>query len=427
MKKRILYLIVCIQTAIFCVGTTHAQPIQQQIWSDYVLEDKRARLDKDIRENTVARNFRLQIDSDNEHKFEDACLAISQFLFTGPEIMNGFNKMFAAYSWAEYDTKRALLEAVYAVYPNEYSDSVASKIKIETDADLFALNAVYLLRHDSSVNNQNDLKIAMVERFPGYDTIAVLAQLEKYINGYEASKHLRRPDLRSLFKHQRMIGRKVIYSLQRWNRDYPGLAIIQHANGEFARDNDGRLLVFQQLARSGSDLPYFLRNGSTPQGVYSLFGSAISKTKWIGPTPNLQMGLPFEHPWQRYFHQPLAPRQDSLQLYNQLFPPTWQKYEPMMEAWNAGKLGRSAIIAHGTTIDPAYFREKPFFPLTPTMGCLCAREEWDVKTGRLQLSEQFALVSTYISSPGKDGYLYVINLDDEQSPVSREEIEKIIK
>ncbi|RYG05196.1 MAG: hypothetical protein EOO02_04330 [Chitinophagaceae bacterium] len=415
------------QTVIFHVDCLYAQPLQQQIWSDYVLEDKRARLDKDIRENTVAKNFRLTIDGDNEHKFEDACLAISQFLFTGPQIVNGFNKMFAAYSWAEYDTRRALLEAVYAVYPNEYADSVALKIQTEIDPDLFALSAVYLLRHDPTVNNQNNLKIAMVEKFPGYDSIAVLVQLENYINNNDGSKHNRLPDLKSLFKHQRSTGRKVIYSFQRWNRDYPGLAIVQHANGEFARDKDGRLLVFQQLARSGSDLPYFLRNGSTPQGVYSLFGSAVSKTKWIGPTPNLQMGLPFEHPWHRYFHQPLAPRQDSLQLYKQLWPATWQKYDPIMEAWNAGKIGRSAIIAHGTTIDPAYFEGRPFYPLTPTMGCLCAREEWDVKTGRLQLSEQYALVNAYLSSPGKDGYLYVINLDNEQSPVSRAEIERLIK
>jgi hypothetical protein len=27
-------------------------------------------------------------------------------------------------------------------------------------------------------------------------------------------------------------------------------------------------MVFQQLARSGSDLPYFITNGSTPQGIF---------------------------------------------------------------------------------------------------------------------------------------------------------------
>ncbi|RYY18548.1 MAG: hypothetical protein EOO04_23770 [Chitinophagaceae bacterium] len=232
------------------------------------------------------------------------------------------------------------------------------------------------------------------------------------------------PDLKSLFAHQKTIGRKVVYSFQRWNRDYPGLAIIQHADGRFARDGSGRLLVFQQLARSASDLPYFITNGSTPQGVYSLLGTAVSKINWIGPTPNLQMGLPFEHPWSRYFHQPLAPRQDSLKLYRALFPANWQKYQPMMEAWNAGKIGRSAIIAHGTTIDPEYYKDKPFYPLTPTMGCLCAREQWNVTTGRLLLSEQYGLYSTYVNSPGKNGYLYVINVDDEDKPVSRAEVEK---
>jgi hypothetical protein len=138
------------------------------------------------------------------------------------------------------------------------------------------------------------------------------------------------------------------------------------------------------------------------------------------------MGLPFEHPWSSYYHQPLTPVQDSSAMYKALFPSAWRKYEPMMEAWNAGKIGRTAIIAHGTTIDPEYYAGKPFYPLTPTMGCLCAREQWNVTTGRLLLSEQYGLSSTYINSPGKNGYLYVINLDNQEKAVTRAEVEKLV-
>ena len=65
----------------------------------------------------------------------------------------------------------------------------------------------------------------------------------------------------------------MIYSFQRWNRDYPGMAIIQNGDGSFARDSLGNLLIFQQLARSASDLPYFITSGSTPQGIFSVQGT----------------------------------------------------------------------------------------------------------------------------------------------------------
>jgi hypothetical protein len=134
--------------------------------------------------------------------------------------------------------------------------------------------------------------------------------------------------------------------------------------------------------------------------------------------------MPHEKNWEKYFHQPIDSTQDSLQLYRQLLPYTWRNYLPMYESWNAGKIGRTEIIAHGTTIDPEYFKDKPYYPLTPTMGCLSAKELWNVTSGKLLVSEQLNLVSTYASTPEQKGFLYVINLDNQQKPVEREEIEK---
>ena len=99
----------------------------------------------------------------------------------------------------------------------------------------------------------------------------------------------------------------------------------------------------------------------------------------------------------------------------------------MTEAWNAGKAGRTEIIAHGTTIDPDYYKGRPFYPLTPSQGCLTAKEIWNVTTGHLLVSEQLNLVSAFMSTPGTKGYLYVINLDDQQKPVTREELEALVR
>jgi hypothetical protein len=275
--------------------------------------------------------------------------------------------------------------------------------------------------------------------------------LENYLSYHAAYTQGKMPDIREIFRYQRTIGHKIIYSFQRWDRDYPGLAIIQNADGSFVRDEQGRLQVFEQLARSGPNLPYFITNGNTPQGIYSIQGTDVSKIPFIGPTPNLQLLLPFEGGWKRYFHTVQEEEtkdqremgnvgmkrkagksqaedgdgagEDSLRLYQEMLPAGWRGYAPMMEAWAAGQIGRTEIIAHGTTLDPEYYKSKSFYPLTPSMGCLCAKEIWNPTSGHPLVSEQNNLVNAFLSTPGRKGFLFVINVDDQRKAVSRGEIE----
>ncbi len=410
---------------------TVAQQRREDIFSSFVTYNKRMMFDHELRQRVVANTFAMEPDSLNEYRFESACNAISQYQLTGDSIKAGLQKLFNRYQKLEYDTRRALLEAVYAVYPDEFLTEVNASLSNAVFPKLFAMSAAYLFRHNSSINNGNLIKISMVEQFPGYDTIPLLVELEKYINNHKQEVSSATPDLASLFQYNRHAKRKVIYSLQRWNRNYPGLAIVQYADGRFAKHPDGRLMIFEQLARSASNLPYFITNGSTPQGVYSLQGAAVSRNQLIGPTPNLQLTMPYEGSWQQYFQTPDSIPWDSTRnveaMYNQLMPTNWAGYAPMQEALNAGKIGRTEIIAHGTTINPEYFKNKPYYPLTPTMGCLCAKELWNIRNGRLLISEQFNLVSAFSATPGSKGLLFVINLNNQQKPVTRADIEMIVK
>lgn len=419
MKKPVLFLLI-----FFTSHVCTSQTSRNDIYTDFVLYNKRERLSKDLRENIIAKTFALQIDSSNEHKFESACKAVSQFMIANDDVEKGFKHMFDRYDLIPYPTKRAFLEAAYGVYPGVYHDRMQMILEKEENPTLFSMAALYLYRSDSSIENVNNLKIRMVERFPGYDTIAILSELETYLNHHSGFVHGKIPDMLQLFAHQQTHGRKVIYSFQRWNRDYPGLAIVQNADGHFMHNASGRLMVFQQLARSASDLPYFVTDGNTPQGIYSIQGTAVARNHYIGPTPNLQLLMPHEKTWEKYFHDAVDSIHDSLQLYKHLLPEAWKNYLPVYESWNAGKVGRTQIIAHGTTIDPEYFKGKPYYPLTPTMGCLCAKELWNVTSGKLLVSEQFNMVSTYTATPGQKGFLYVINVDNRQQAMTREEVEK---
>lgn len=420
--------IIILWAALFIIGDgALAQSKREDIYTDFVFYNKRARLEKDLRENIIAKTFSQALTKDNEHKFESACWAISQFQFKNESVETGFKKIAASYDTLDYDTKRAFLEAVYAIYPTEFKSTVQTIIKKETHPKLFAMAAAYLSRMDRSTDNIVNLKIKLVEQFPSYDSTDLLLELEKYLTNQNNSTRPVAPSLIELFKYQQQLGNKVIYSFQRWNRDYPGVAIVQNADGSFVRRADGRVMIFEQLARSGSSLPYFLTNGNTPQGIYRILGTAVARNNYIGPTPNIQLIMPFEDSLEKFFNYKWDSTIDPLHAYYSLLPASWKNYQPISEAFFAGKIGRTEIIAHGTTIDPEYFKDKPYYPLTPTLGCLCAKELWNVTNGRLLVSEQFNLYSAFTSTAGNKGYLIVINLDDQQKAVTREEIEKIIK
>ncbi len=410
---------------IFILQQVHAQFFKENIYSDFVLQQRREKFDAYMREKTINESFSLPLDSNSEYRYESALWAISQFQFTSNEIKSGLIKLFENYDSVEYITRRMLLEVVYNVYPSAFINDVKTLFQKETNAKLFAMQALYLFRNDTSFNNKNTLYRQLNKNFPFADTIPVLEELKKFIFNRNKFISAKTPDVRDLFSFQQNKRQKTVYSFQRWNRDYPGMAVVQNSDGGFVRDSSGRLQVSGQLARSASSLPYFITNGNTPQGVYRITGMAFSKNNFIGPTPNLQLLMPFEKDsfyWQSSFDS----NKTNYENYKDLLPVSWRSYEPMDEVFFAGKIGRTEIIAHGTTLDPVYFKDKPYYPFTPTLGCLCGTETWNVSTGRIIQSEQFNLANAFVSTEDETGYLFVINLDDKQQPVTRSEVEAIV-
>jgi len=184
-------------------------------------------------------------------------------------------------------------------------------------------------------------------------------------------------------------------------------------------------LVFQQLARSASNMPYFITNGNTPQGMFKVVGTAISHNQLIGPSPNIQMVMPFEND-SLFFGTDTLTTLQKQQLYRSLWPTVFQNHAPIWESYHAGYIGRSEIIVHGTTIDPDYFSEQSFFPLVPTMGCLSTYESWNIFNGRLLKSQQLQLTNTFFADGIMNGLLVVLEKDNVQQPVSLSEIESIV-
>ena len=117
----------------------------------------------------------------------------------------------------------------------------------------------------------------------------------------------------------------------------------------------------------------------------------------------------------------------DINMYKKLLPENFRNYNPMLQTYYAGKAGRTEIIAHGTTINPDYYKGMPYYPLTPTQGCLCTKEIWNESTGRLLESDQQKLSNAIVKAGGPYGYAIVINIDDRPEPVTINDIIPFLK
>lgn len=399
--------------------------LKDKIFSPYTIADTKA---ANRRATIIANAEALQTiaisDSENGEKIESALWAISQFLISTPKSDSGINRLVENYWSLDEPTQRALLEVLYGVYPKVYYTQVLNIMEASSHPKNVAMAAAYLYQAYPTPSTKKIIRQKATSLSCNEAQSVMISNLLKYIDRDTTDYSL--PPLDSLFAYQQVHKFKMIYSFQSFNRDIPGIAIVQNADGTFVRDSSGHLRMFRQLARSASNLPWFINNGSTPQGLYSITGTDVSRNVFIGPTPNLQMVMMNEVNPPTFTHYfPIVFNAPPERLYRSYFPDSWQHWSGLMEAYDAGKIGRTEIIAHGSTIDPEWYAGKPFYPLTPTMGCLCAREAWNKQNGRINNSDQLDLVNAFIETAGTKGYLMVINVDDKEISLKSNSIEQI--
>ena len=395
------------------------------LFSEVTKRQARSTARQFLEERTISETFSLPFLPENEARYQSAFWAISQFHFNGPEVLSGLAKAIGGFRRAGDETRRSCLEAMHAIQPDQFHPALLNWLPLESNPKVFAMTALFLHEKDSTL--RPEIVRLLAKRWPNHESHPILSVLKEHLIGATANRRMQPPPVTELFAHQLMSGTKNVYSFQRWDRDQPGLAVIQAGDGRFMRDSAGRLIMITQLARSGSNLPYFITNGNTPQGIFRILGIGISRNLYIGPTPNLQLLMPFEGPWIDYLLPESQDSADPALAYLERLPDSWRVHLPMREAWLAGRAGRSEIIAHGTTIDPDFFKNRPYHPISPTLGCLCGKEIWDPATGRLMESDQLKLAETYIRAKGREGYLFVVNLDDQSTPVRPQEVEKLVE
>ncbi len=371
---------------------------------------------KDLYENQINKNLSLPLNDKTEKNWMEAFDGMEVSLDANENYKAKMKTAFEEFFQRSASFQRYLLEAVYTLYPNDFYKEVLEVTTKTDNPKLFAMGINYSLQNKNNKFDKNYYLDLLQKKFTDWENNPILFSLDSYLNNHDENFSSERPSLSDLFSYKFGTNSTIIFSLQRNDRDYKGLVIIRKPDGKFLRNADGTIFNIPQLARSITNLPSYITNGNTPQGIFSIQGIDTSKNIFIGRTPNIQLVMPFESALSTFFHGKIKDDVWDINIYKNLLPETWRNYFPIWGTFYAGKAGRTEIISHGTTIDPSFYLGKPYYPNTPTIGCLCAKEIWSDDGTRL-ISDQEALVKALKSTGNLDGYIVVVELDNKKQPV----------
>jgi hypothetical protein len=417
MQKFILFLFLL--NACFSFNSI-AQPVAP-VYFKGAIKEKKITLQRNIVQNTITKNLSLPLNEETEDNWIDAFWGMELLRYQSPWAEGRIYIAFDSIEKRSIGFQRALLELVYTNYPTGFTRQVTALQNVTGNARIFAMCSEYQF-----LNNKNLLaglkpedKKTFLIKTPQDD--AVINQMIDHLQNIPLQKNTK--ILAAITSPYFLRGHTILYSFQRKNRNYPGLAMIRDSVGNFIQDDYGNTFSVPQLARSISNLPGYLTNGNTPQGIFRMHGFDTSSTTFIGPTTNIQLTMPFETSIPHFLmDSSITDKSWSEDWYKKLLPANLTYFKPLYESFFAGKTGRTEIIAHGTTVDPEYYSGQLYYPQTPTMGCLCTKEIWSETDGRRLQSDQLRLVTALQKAGGANGYCLVIEIDDEQKPVSLNDI-----
>jgi len=405
---------------LFCCNKSDAVA-QDNLYARYTTNENRDKIHKRLVNNTILFNLSLPLTDTTEEKWEEAFGAMEFLLYKNPMVDKKIEEAFENLQSRSKSFQRALLELAYTSYPSRYLTQTDDLLRGTNDPKIFAMSAEYILQSSQDSLTVETIEELMISKFSHQSTDPILVRLSEQLSEikFSSPSFIDNKFFTDILNRNFLPGNTIMYSFQRKDRDFPGLVVIRNKDGIFVRDS-AEIFNVPQLARSINNLPSYLTNGNTPQGIFRMKGFDVSMSMFIGPSPNVQLTMPGETSLINFFAD--SSIYDTIwnkEFYAKLLPMTLQNYSPLYHSYYAGLAGRSEIIAHGTAINPEYFKGKPYYPHTPSLGCLSTKEIWN---GRRLESNQKKLINGLLKAGGADGYCVVIELDDKKAAVTIEEL-----
>jgi hypothetical protein len=372
--------------------------------------------------SSIDKTFSLTLDSTNEQQWLNAFYNIALVRYKTQKVNAKIDSVAKVINLQNDELKKGFLNLINSEYPKKYYSEVKTIFANTADAKTMAMAANYLLQN-SNAKDVAWMKQEVAQALINNPTDIILERLIQTLKHW--NKKIITPSLKPFFDKNYLPKIIILFSFQRKDRNYPGLAMIRKADGNFYKNDSGIYFSTGQLARSLSNMPGYISNGNTPQGFFKMNGFDTSSNYFIGTTTNIQLSMPHEYN-RSTINENIIDSTWTIEQYKNLLPLSFQNYEPLYESFYAGKIGRTEIIAHGTTVDPSFYKTNSYYPYTPTMGCLTSVETWSSKTGFLQTSNQLLLTQALQKAGGANGYLIVIEIDDKKAPVILSDIKKYL-
>lgn len=389
---------------------------QAQLYFKGALKANREKVHRNLVQQTINKNLSLSLNDSTEENYQSAFNAMEVLRYRSMWIDGKIKSAAEQLHLRSTTFQRSALELFYSLYHDTLYQPVKLLLMQTTEPKIFAMCAEYILQSKRVMEDANFLAVKTKQMLEANPDHPILEQLVYSISKISTGSSI--PDLSAFFDKNYLKGHTLVFSFQRKDRNYPGLVMVRNASGKFIMDSLGRYFSVPQLARSVNNLPGYLSNGNTPEGIFRMKGYDVSRASFIGPTVNVQLTMPFEKsPQHFYADSNITDTGWDINYYRTLLPKGWKDYFPMYQSFYAGKAGRSEIIIHGTTVNPQYYIKEPYYPLTPTMGCLTSKELWSDENGQRTQSDQQQLINALIKAGGANGYCIVINIDDEKRPV----------
>ncbi|MCX8020749.1 MAG: hypothetical protein N2747_09675 [Chitinophagaceae bacterium] len=343
----------------------------------------------------IHQTLSLPFSPQSYRNWEVACWAMELMLYKPPKFEIKIPALLLQLPYHPAGLQRSFLEMLLTLYPRRFSKEVKLILPRLAHPKVKAMALEYL---------------ALNHIFPDLSADSSFLQSDYYLH----YKNNRQNSSGSLIQLHELLdtgflkGQTVLVSVQHPDRNIPGRLMIRTAQHQWHRDHKGRIFSRPQLARSLSNMPWYLTNGNTPQGLFRITGTDTSSSLWIGPTINLQIVMPFEQNTPVPFFEDTL---NSLRRYEQLLGPL-KKYPSLFQTYYAGRLGRNEIIAHGTAIPENFYLGRPYYPCTPSLGCLCSPETWDAN-GRLVRSSQKEWMDEVLRLQPFPQYLIVVEITEK--------------
>lgn len=403
--------------SIILISCQESEKEERTVYYEKATTEFRDSLTTKLVNTDIMKPLQQELETTNYNDWKGAFWALGITNLKTEFVHSRLNYALDKYTTLPGDVRRGLLEAIITLYPGEFRERCSELIDAETNPKLASMLA-YNLR--LSGVNENEILSKMRNVFGNMGQHPILSMQQSYLGVPKEKQIENKPPLQSLIA-ETAPEINVIISFQRVNREVPGLVLIRKSDGTFVKTENDSIFSVPQFARASSNMPGYLTNGNTPMGILSFTCFGKSENIFIGPTQNLQLRLPFEVNCAEYFHNSAKKDEWNLLLYQNLLPPQWRGFTPILEAYYAGQAGRTEIIAHGTTINPEYYKKEIYYPNTPSLGCLTALELWDDNGKRIK-SDQQMLIDALNANNISEGYFVVVDIDNKMLPVTFTEL-----